>query len=159
MLVDWPVHWIAVLNFAGWPIVQLGLAWLFTRMPAHWFVAPSPGRWERGGRVYERWVAVRHWKQWLPDGAAWFRGGFAKRQLSSKDPKYLRQFQRETWRGELCHWCALAFTPVFAVWNPPWAFAVMAVCGILLNVPCILVLRFNRARVWNVLQARLTSAS
>lgn len=159
MLVDWPLSWITVLNILGWPAIQLGLARLFTSLPEHWFHPPTPRPWEHEGKLYDRWLAVRQWKHRLPDGAAWFKSGFAKRHLYSRDVRYLQRFVKETWRGELCHWCALAFTPVFAVWNPPWAFVIMALCGSLLNLPCIVALRFNRARLFTLLHARLPNAS
>lgn len=65
----------------------------------------------------------------------------------------------ETWRGELCHWAALASTPVFALWNPPWAILIMTLCGLLLNIPCILVQRYNRIRLRRLVEKRVTTSS
>ena len=159
MLIDCSTWCVAILNVVGWPIIQVGLGWTFTRMPARWFEPPRPMRWESEGRIYERFLRVRRWKDRLPDGAQWFEGGFAKARLDSTAPEYLRRFLLETWRGELCHWSALAFAPVFALWNPPWAVAVMTFCGLLLNLPCIVVLRFNRARFYALVGRRVTRAS
>ena len=37
MLIELPIGWIVMLNVAGWPVIQFGLAWLFTLMPVTWF--------------------------------------------------------------------------------------------------------------------------
>lgn len=156
MPIELPVVWIVVLNCAGWPLVQLGLAWAFTRMPEAWFRrAPHafPG---------ELWVLrhvfhVKCWKDRLPDAASWFGGGFAKRSLQSRDLEYLRRFVAETWRGELCHWCAIAFVPVFFLWNPPWADAVILAYALAANLPCILAQRYNRIRLRRLLAGSRSS--
>ncbi|MBN2507935.1 MAG: glycosyl-4,4'-diaponeurosporenoate acyltransferase [Verrucomicrobia bacterium] len=156
MRIELPIAWVVALNVAGWPALQLGLAWLFTRLPAAWF-RPGPARaWEQGGRFYERVFKIRHWKDRLPDGARWFSGGFAKGALAGAGADYLRRFVRETWRGELCHWCALGCAPLFFLWNPWWADGVMAGYAVAANVPCILAQRYNRARFERLL-ARRTS--
>ena len=154
MPLELPVFWIVVLNAAGWPVIQLGLAWLFMRLPEGWFQPPPTMTWEHGGRIYERACAIKRWKDRLPDGARWFAGGFAKGTLAGSQHDYLNRFIRETWRGELCHWCALACTPVFFLWNPWWADAVMIVYAIAANLPCLLAQRYNRLRLRHLL-ARL----
>lgn len=158
MLIDLPIAWIITLNVFGWPIVQFALAWSFTCMPASWFHPGTARSWEEGGRVYERSLAIRKWKDRLPDAARWFSGGFAKANLRGREPDYLQRFIRETWRGELCHWAALAFTPVFFLWNPLWADGVMVGYAVVANLPCILVQRYNRARFQRLL-ARPVPAS
>jgi glycosyl-4,4'-diaponeurosporenoate acyltransferase len=151
MPIELPLIWVIVLNCAGWPVIQLGLAWLFTRMPESWFDPPALGSVKLETWLYDRVFHVKNWKDKLPDAAAWFGGGFAKRELTTTDPAYLRRFIRETWRGELCHWCAFAFLPVFFLWNPWWADGVMAVYAISANLPCILAQRHNRIRLRRVL--------
>jgi len=152
--IELPVFWIVALNVAGWPVIQLGLAWAFTRMPVAWFHPPAPHAWENGGEFYERFWAVKQWKDRLPDAARWFGGGFAKGALVGTRPDYLRRFIQETWRGELCHWAALGFTPLFFLWNPWWGDAVIVVYAIAANFPCILVQRYNRIRIRRVLHRR-----
>jgi glycosyl-4,4'-diaponeurosporenoate acyltransferase len=41
----------------------------------------------------------------------------------------------------------LAATPVFALWNPLGLFLAMVVFALTANVPCLVVLRYNRARL------------
>lgn len=150
MPIDLPIAWVVALNLAGWPVIQLGLAWAFTRMPVAWF-SPCGGLRERDQQFYERALRIKRWKDRLPDAARWFGGGFAKGTLATSNPDYLRRFISETWRGELCHWVALAFTPVFFLWNPWWADLIMVGYVLLANLPCILVQRYNRLRLRRLL--------
>jgi len=115
--IELPAAWVVVLNVGGWLVLQLTLAWAFTRMPVEWFQPAPPRAWENDGRFYERFVAIRRWKDLLPDGARWFAGGFAKGALTSVNPEYLQRFVRETRRGELCHWFAIFGVPIFFLWN------------------------------------------
>ena len=155
MLIELPIAWIVVLNVAGWPVIQFGLAWLFTRMPVVWFNPGVGHAGEHGGRFYEHWFGIRRWKDRLPDAASWFGGGFAKGRLPGTKGDYLSRFIRETWRGELCHWFALGCTPVFFLWNPWWADLVMIAYAVAANLPCILAQRYNRSRFQRVLARRL----
>lgn len=145
MAIDPPVPWIIAMNALGMPALQLACAWIFTRLPESWFVPPPP-RADHSHR-YERLLGIKRWKDRLPDGSGWFKGGFAKATLSRREPRYLERFLRETWRGELCHWSVLALTPVFFLWNPLWADLVIVVYAVAANLPCILVQRYNRRRL------------
>lgn len=151
MAIELPIGGMIALNVLGWPLIQMGLAWHFTRLPLSRFQARPVWRWEADGRAYETWLRIKGWKDQLPDGASWFSGGFAKASLASRDRAYLERFNRETWRGELCHWIAIGFTPLFFLWNPWWADLVMAGYALAANLPCILVQRYNRARIHRLL--------
>jgi glycosyl-4,4'-diaponeurosporenoate acyltransferase len=148
--IDLPIAWVITLNILGWPIIQLVLAWVFIRMPATWFNPAGAHPPHRGERFYERILRIKRWKDRLPDAARWFGGGFAKGTLAADDPDYLRRFVRETRRGELCHWVALGFAPVFFLWNPWWADVIMLAYALVANLPCIFVQRYNRARLQRV---------
>ena len=62
----------------------------------------------------------------------------------------------ETRRAELVHWALLAASPLFALWNPARLTVAMIVFAIVANVPCIVVQRFNRARLIRI-DARCTA--
>lgn len=152
MQTELPLWVIALINTLAWPAIQIGLAWAFTRMPDHWFgrdAAPKNCPCEK--RFMERVLRVKDWKDHLPDAATWFAGGFAKAKLGGNDPEYLRRFIRETRRGELCHWCAIACVAFFLPWNPWWADLVIMTYAIAANLPCILVQRYNRSRLSKLL--------
>ena len=53
---------------------------------------------------------------------------------------------RETRRAELAHWWALWCSPLFLLWNPPLAAALLVSYGVLVNLPFIAIQRYNRFR-------------
>jgi glycosyl-4,4'-diaponeurosporenoate acyltransferase len=158
VLIELSIGWIVVLNVAGWLAVQLGFAWAFTKMPATWFNPCGAFGWEHTGRLYERVFRIKDWKDRLPDAARWFGGGFAKGTLAGTQRDYLQRFIRETWRGELCHWAAIAWAPVFFLWNPWWGDLIIVGYAVAANLPCILAQRYNRARFQRLLMRVKTSS-
>ena len=158
MLIDLSIAWVIALNVIAWLVIQFGLAWAFTQLAAERFdylnAIARPRGWERGGRSYERVFAIKRWKDKLPDASRMFRGGFAKGNLKNATPEYLKRFLRETWRGEVVHWLALLALPLFAIWNPWWGVLVNAAVALAVNFPCILALRYNRARFQRLLARR-----
>ncbi len=163
MLIKLSIAWVIALNVIAWLVIQFGLAWGFTQLAAERFdyrsLCARPRGWERGGRFYERVFAIKRWKDKLPDAASWFRGGFAKAKLREASPEFLERFLRETWRGEVVHWLALFTLPLFAIWNPWWGVLVNAAVALVVNFPCILALRYNRARFRRLLGRHTQSRS
>lgn len=151
MPIELPLGWTITLNVALWPLIQLLLAWGFLRLPDAWLKPPIRGWSFETPAFYEHWLGVKHWKDRLPDGARWLGGSFAKRNLDTTDPAYLQRFILETWRGELCHGCALGFIPLFFLWNPWWGNLVIIGYALAANVPCLIVQRYNRLRLRRVL--------
>ena len=158
MLIELSIVWTAALNIIAWTVIQFGLAWGFTQLAAERFNSqsfwPRIKRWELGGRFYERVFDIKLWKDKLPDASRMFRGGFAKANLQTAAPEFLERFLRETWRGEIVHWLALLTIPLFCIWNPWWGVLANAAVALAVNFPCILALRYNRARFQRLL-ARL----
>jgi glycosyl-4,4'-diaponeurosporenoate acyltransferase len=105
-----------------------------------------PRGFEAGGRWYRRWLRIHRWKDRVPEAGALFAGGISKRQLPSYDVAGLELFVRETRRAELAHWWAMACGPVFLLWNPPLASALLVGYGVVANLPFIMIQRYNRAR-------------
>jgi glycosyl-4,4'-diaponeurosporenoate acyltransferase len=103
---------------------------------------------------YRRWLRINRWKDRLPEAGALFAGGVSKRQLPSYDVAGLELFVRETRRAELGHWWAMACSPLFVLWNPPLAAGILVTYGVLVNLPFILIQRYNRIRT-TALLARL----
>ena len=153
---------IIALNLLGWPVIQITLARLFLLLPDARFAQDSWVTRERpfegGGRLYRQQLFLQHWKELLPDGASWL-GGRSKKNVASRNQWELSIFAIETRRAEIAHWCMLLCTPVFYLWNPPWACIVMTLYGALANLPCIFVQRANRIKVSRILcrcEAQLT---
>ena len=78
----------------------------------------------------------------------------SKRELGSLDDDGLEAFVRETRRAELGHWWAMACSPLFVLWNPPLASVLLVAYGVLVNLPFILIQRYNRLRIDALLARR-----
>lgn len=154
-----PTWGLIALNVGVWLGWSLLVGYGVHRIPASRFAHDNrltrPRRFERNGHWYQDRLAIMRWKDRLPELGALFSGGFAKRAVH-RDRAHLERFVVETRRAEMVHWVAMAPVPVFALWNPPWAVAVMAVYALGANLPCLLVQRYNRLRLVRVLARRPT---
>ena len=133
--------WAGFHLIAGYVAQRLPLDWL-TRQP----IIGASYAWERGGRCYE-WLGIRAWKDRLPEAGGLLRDGFSKRRLASAEPDYLDRFARETSRAEFGHWLTWALALTFFLWTPWQMGLFMVVYGGLVNLPFILIQRYNRARL------------
>jgi glycosyl-4,4'-diaponeurosporenoate acyltransferase len=105
-----------------------------------------PRHFEAGGGWYRRWLKIHRWKDKVPEAGGLF-GGISKRHLPSRDIEGLRLFVRETRRAELAHWWAMGCGPIFVLWNPPLAAGLLIGYGVLVNLPFIVIQRYNRFRL------------
>ena len=155
-MIELPGGLSLALNLLVWPSWSLAVGYIGHRRAVasfareRWWSALLPI--ERDGAIYARGLQVKRWKDLLPELGGFFPGGFAKRSMRN-DRQHLQRFAIETRRAEWVHWIVFAIWPVFALWNPPWAVAVMFVYATAANLPCIVVQRYNRARLLRVLKA------
>ena len=105
-----------------------------------------PRGFEASGHWYRRRLRIHRWKDKVPEAGAMFAGGVSKRELPGRDAAGLQLFVRETRRAELGHWWAMACAPLFLVWNPPLAASLLVGYGVVVNLPFILIQRYNRFR-------------
>ena len=155
-MFDLPWHLVTLLNILGVGLMHYSLAWLSSKIPLTKFkegpLAFGVFQWEEGGELWNRIFKVRSWKKKLPDGAAFFKGGFSKKRLKSRDSNYLNDFLLETRRAEFCHWLCLFFSPIFFLYNPLGAALIMLCYCLLANLPCILAQRVNRPWIERILR-------
>ena len=142
-----------VTDIAGpavtWTAWNIAVAVAVPRLPASWF-----GRQDSRPRRAPRrriLLAVRPWKHMLPDAGAWLPGGSPKRHLPARDRAALTRYAQAVRGGEVVHWLSLLAAPVLAWWWPVVVVGPLTIVAIVLNVPCIVVLRFNHDRIQRVL--------
>lgn len=156
-VLDAPEWAMVVLDVGVWGGWSALAGYLAHRRPARAFERDTwlyrTRRFERRGRFYEDRLRIKRWKDHLPEAGALFTGGFSKRALRARDPEALTRFVVETRRAEWAHWLIMAITPVFLLWSWPWVELVMVLYALAANAPCLLVQRYNRARL-QVLLAR-----
>lgn len=113
--------------------------------------APAP---HRRARAPAGPPGIRIWKHWIPDAGGALPGGVRKATLVRRDPAALRRLVLETRRAELVHWALWPAGLLTALWLPPAGVLINVVFATLFNLPCVLLQRFNRARLRHCL-ARL----
>jgi glycosyl-4,4'-diaponeurosporenoate acyltransferase len=140
---------LLVVDVAIW--VACGVVTGFVLARRDWTTLAPPGPFTRlrgfdRRSIYERALRVRAWKDALPEAGTWF-GGISKRHLPSRPDGYLRRFTAESLRAERVHLVLLLVIPVTMTWNRGWWMLGNVVFGVVINVPCIIVARYNRVRL------------
>ena len=153
-----PLSLTVVVDVITWGLFHAATGYAAHRLPEHrldhdgWLLRPR--RFEAGGRWHRRRLRVDRWKDALPEAGDLFHGGGSKRRLPAYDDAGLQLFVRETRRAELAHWWAMWCAPLFVLWNPPFAAALLIVYGVLVNLPFIVIQRYNRFRTQALLTRR-----
>lgn len=152
----WPTWVIIVVNIFLWLFIHLVIAKLSNLIPLNFFRRDyfifKTFRFERTGRFYEIIFGVKKWKRYLPDGAKLFQGGFEKKSLKNKSVAYLEYFIMETKRAEFSHFMQILPVPIFFLFNVPIASIIMVIYAIIVNLPCMVVQRYNRPRLRRLLE-------
>jgi glycosyl-4,4'-diaponeurosporenoate acyltransferase len=147
--------WMVILDVVVWAVWSFSVGLFTHRLPVDrldrdaWLLRLRPA--ELDASFYGR-LRVKRWKDRLPEAGTFFAGGFSKRAVVARDPVYLERFVIETRRAEVTHWLVMAIAPVFVVWNPWWVVVIMFVYAFVANAPCLLVQRYNRMRLYRVLE-------
>lgn len=120
---------------------------------------PNAGYWrcfafEKEGRLYEK-LKIRKWHSHLPDMSRLFPRWMPPKHLQGNYSVRLETMILETCIAELVHLtlCVLGFGCVF-IWPGPGGIAVSLCNLFLLNLPFVLIQRYNRPRLLR-LQHRL----
>ena len=71
----------------------------------------------------------------------------SKRHVPGRDVASLQLFVHETRRAELARWWAMWCGPIFVLWNPPLAAGLLVAYGVLVNLPFVVIQRYNRFRL------------
>ena len=150
-----PPAFTIVVDVIAWGVFHAGTGYAAHRLDKRrlsrdgWLLRPrrleSPAR-------YRRWLRVHRWKDKVPDAGDLFRGGVSKRKLPAYDAAGLQLFVRETRRAELAHWWAMLCGPIFVLWNPPLAAGLLIGYGVVVNLPFIVIQRYNRFRLVSLIE-------
>lgn len=148
--------WILNLSIVLWLFFQVLAAIISRKIPSKWCTVDSflfkERKWEKGGKLYSKLFKVKKWKKFLPDGAAVMKNGYRKRNLKDSSKENLELFLEESCRAELAHLLAIVPFWVFGLFAPIQIIAYMLVYALLINMPCVIVQRFNRPRVVKLLE-------
>lgn len=155
-IIHLPETWTAALYLLLWPAFQIIASLAAMKMPDRYFSPFSlPYRefgWEKSGLLYNRLLMVRKWKDLLPELGLTLRGGLRKRALHDFTKSGLEKFLVESCRAEWSHLLAILLFVLISFFVPGKAALFLLVYGLLVNLPCIIVQRYNRPRVIKLLE-------
>jgi len=114
---------------------------------------------EKGGRLYDK-IGIRRWKDKVPDMSNFLKNLVKKEiKAESTSADILRQIQ-ETCVAEMIHFVLILLSlAVFFYWRSKWAILFEAIYIFILNLPFILIQRYNRPRLIKLYQRKLRSES
>lgn len=148
--------WMLVLFFTAWPILQVLAALIALIIPDKAYRYDSffyrSHRFEKEGKLYDSLFAIKKWKHLLPDGGSILKKrGFKKKNLTDYSEANLKKFLVESARGELTHWLAVIPFWIFGFFAPFYMIFIMLAYALIVNLPCIIVQRYNRPRIIRIL--------
>ncbi len=138
-----------------WLLASLLVGLLANAVPPRWLQGSGPAEGADADRRPsgppgprpKQPLGIRVWKPWIPDAGGALPGGVRKATLVRRDPQSLRRLLLETRRAELVHWLLLPGGLLTALWLPLAGVLVNVVFGLAFNLPCLLLQRYNRARL------------
>jgi glycosyl-4,4'-diaponeurosporenoate acyltransferase len=107
--------------------------------------------WEAGGDIYQRLFKVRTWKAILPELSDFLKILFPKKKIRAFDAGYLQSYIIESCRAELTHFCIIGITLLFPLWAGFSVSLLVIYISVLLNLPFIVIQRYNRPRIQRLL--------
>ena len=137
------------LNVVVWAVSGALIGWKFAKRP--WQELKGAGavtrlrEWELRER-YETVLRIRAWKDRLPEAGTWF-GGISKRRLPEAKEGGLVRFSAESLRAERVHLSYLLAVLATLAWTRGWLVLVTLSYAFAVNLPCIVVARYNRIRI------------
>jgi glycosyl-4,4'-diaponeurosporenoate acyltransferase len=146
---------IFLLCVGGWLIWSVLMGFIAHRLPLKFlekdtfFTKQLP--WAEKKQWYEKVLKIKKWKDILPEGGDFFPGGFRKNSLGGRNYLMMHRFVMETRRAEYVHLIIWLFWLITIIWTPPWAVVINFIFATGFNLPCLLVQRYNRLRLLNVL--------
>lgn len=121
--------------------------------PSKWMFRER--KWENGGTVYQKLFNIKKWKDRLPELGDFVGRIFPKKKLPSFNVEYLKKYIIESCRSEMCHWMIVLSVIVFSSLFNEEMENFMLILAVILNVPYIMIQRFNRPRIINAMQKTL----
>lgn len=109
-------------------------------------------KWEHGGEIYEKLFLVKRWKSRLPDIGDFFKWRFSKRHFKNININYIQTFLIESCKAEFAHWMIILSSFLFLFWGGPSMFFKFFMLSVVLNLPYIIIQRYNRPRLVKLLK-------
>jgi glycosyl-4,4'-diaponeurosporenoate acyltransferase len=144
-----------LLNIGTWVLWFFIVGYLVTKIKDKYlekdYLFTSFFEFEKDGTWFKKYLKIDKWKDRVPELGGYFGDGFEKRSVADAQIDQIKLFIRETRRAELAHWVMTAGWIFTTAFNPLWAIVFNLVFAHVVNFPCLIIQRYNRARLIKVL--------
>ena len=151
-----------VLNLGVWIFWFYFIGYLASRIPDKFlekdFIFTKLFSFETDASWFRKILKIDKWKDNMPELGGFFGDGFEKRSVAYGEINQLKQFILETRRAEIAHWFMIGGWILTTTFNPLWAVLFNIIFAHAVNFPCLIIQRYNRARLINVLNKKLGSS-
>lgn len=114
--------------------------------------------WEDQGNFYLKFK-IQKWKDKVPDMSKHVKSAFSKKISVFRDAEYIEMLILETCVGEFVHFVLIFISPIFLIFMDSqwaWIWMVLYIVG---NIPFIMIQRYNRPRLVQILDRMLGNQS
>lgn len=111
-------------------------------------------KWEKGGNIYQDIFKVRKWKGRMPELSDFIKSIYPKKYIKEHDIENLLIYLAESCKAELTHVAIILSSLLFHAWNGDFIANVIFIIAFILNVPYIIIQRYNRPRIINILKCK-----
>ena len=140
-----------VLNLFIFFLLSALITYLSNRLPESFYSVK--GRllrerpWENGGRIYQKLFKVKQWKKFLPELSDFVKSVFPKKEIKEFTKVYMKKYIFESCKSEMTHWGIIFSSLLFFFWCESGTAFLMITIAITLNLPYIIIQRYNRPRI------------
>jgi hypothetical protein len=108
-------------------------------------------KWEKGGEFYSKVLKVNIWKSHIPELSDFIKSVFPKKHIKVYNKEYLLLYLKESCKAELTHWGIILCSLLFILWNDFFGSVAMIALTSIINLPFIVIQRYNRPRIIHIL--------
>jgi glycosyl-4,4'-diaponeurosporenoate acyltransferase len=149
---------IILISFVLWPTLQFMGSFIANRLPMSFFSGNNrifkARKWEMDGRFYQKYFNIKAWKEYIPDSSFLYKNIYAKKRLSDFSNDNLNLFLIESRRAELVHLLGIFPFWIWITFSRLEVMLWMLLYALVVNIPCIMLQRYNRPRIVNYINRR-----
>lgn len=138
-------------NLILWIIVQFIVACIISFLPNSLF---NPHgwpykirKWEKDDKIYKEPFKIKYWKNKLPVGKPFNKNDIDLREFKSKKLSYINKYMITSCKSEAVHIFSIFSMVIFFIFHNLLITIVIILSTLLINLPFIIVLRYNRHRI------------
>ena len=109
---------------------------------------------EKNVEFYQQMFKVKRWKKHMPEIADFINSVFSKKSIKEFDNAYIEKYLLESCRAEFAHWCIIFSSVMFLFYAGTAAFIYMFLISVLIDVPFIIIQRYNRPRILHIMKRK-----